>query len=122
MLRDESKDAKESWNGKTRTFDKEPCIIVQLICILSIFSRTYLFQLLLTVMCFIVINSGCITLASMTVSLIRVSCTFGMRQQQREDHLKLHLIYIDVTHKKHRSKTSSDGCAKQKQDNCHLFA
>ena len=27
MLRDESKAAKESWNGKTRTFDKEPCII-----------------------------------------------------------------------------------------------
>ena len=27
MLRDESKAAKESWNGKTRAFDREPCTI-----------------------------------------------------------------------------------------------
>ena len=27
MLRDESKAAKESWNGETRAFDREPCTI-----------------------------------------------------------------------------------------------
>ena len=93
--------------------------LTQMICTLSIFSRTYLFQLLLTVMCSIVVNSGCITLASMTVSLIRVSCTFGMRQQQREDHLKLHLVYIDVSQRSTGAKhlvLFSDGCPGQNKN------
>ena len=97
MLRDESQVAKESWDGKTRAFDREPCTIDATDVYTFDFQQNLPLPTL-TVMCSIV-NSGCITLASMTVSLIRVSCTFGMRQQRSEDRLKLHLVYIDVSHK-----------------------
>ena len=66
MLRDESQVAKESWDGKTRAFDREPCTIDATDVYTFDFQQNLPLPTL-TVMCSIV-NSGCITLAFMTVS------------------------------------------------------
>ena len=92
MLRDQAKAAKEAWNGKGRAFDREPCTID------ATDMYTFDFQK----------NLPLPTLTHSDVFYCRQLWVYnfgihdciadeGMRQQQSEDHLKLHLVYSDVS-------------------------